>query len=71
MAMNIRNSNDITTDAVALGPSQMGDVVSTPTSYNKPGLPKPPGGWNRNLGSTPISDRLANTYTRTVSDASI
>lgn len=52
MAMNIRMQNDVMTDAAALGPSQMGDVISTPTTYNKPGLPKPPGGWHRVLGTS-------------------
>lgn len=50
MAMNIRNPNDIMTDAVALGPSQMGDAISSFSSYNKPGLPKPPAGWGKVIG---------------------
>ena len=48
--MNIRNQNDILTDASALGPTQMGRKLKTITTYTEPGLPKPPAGWNRKLG---------------------
>lgn len=37
------------TDANALGPSQMGIVLKSATTYNEPGLPKPPAGWGRQL----------------------
>lgn len=49
--MDIRNLNDFT-DANAMGPSQMGKVNKTATTYNEPGLPKPPGGWGKKLGIT-------------------
>lgn len=48
---NIRNKNDIMTDASALGPSQNAPVLKTATSYNEPGLPKPPAGWGKKLSS--------------------
>jgi hypothetical protein len=48
--MKIRNENDLMTDAAALGPSQMGQTLKSVTSYNEPGLPAPPAGWNKKLG---------------------
>lgn len=48
--INIRNKNDIMTDDAALGPSQMGVALKSATTYNQPGLPKPPGGWGKKLG---------------------
>ena len=53
MTMNIRNPNDVMTDDVALGPSQMGQKLKSMTTYSEPGLPSPPAGWNRNLGINP------------------
>lgn len=50
--MKIRNENDITTADAYLGPTQMGKVNKTATTYNEPGLPKPPGGWGKKLGFT-------------------
>lgn len=43
--MKITNLNEMS-DASAISPHQFGDTISTATTYNKPGLPKPPGGWN-------------------------
>lgn len=31
----------------------MNMMISTPTSYSKPGIPKPPAGWGKKLGTTP------------------
>ena len=47
---NIRLQNDIMTDDIALGPSQMAPVTKSATTYNQPGLPKPPAGWGRVIG---------------------
>lgn len=43
--MKITNLNEMS-DPEAISPHKFADVISTETSYNKPGLPKPPGGWN-------------------------
>jgi len=43
--MKITNLNEMS-DAGAISPHQFADTISTATTYNKPGLPKPPGGWN-------------------------
>lgn len=39
------------TDAIAVGPSKMVAPTKTATSYNEPGLPTPPAGWGRNIGT--------------------
>lgn len=44
--INIRNPND-NSDAIALGPTGGMIVESTPTAYNKPGIPAPPAGWGK------------------------
>lgn len=48
--INIRNKNDILTDASAIGPTSPLKVIKSQTSYNEPGLPTPPEGWGRKLG---------------------
>lgn len=59
--MKIRNENDITTADEYLGPTKMGKVNKTATTYNEPGLPKPPAGWGKQLGisDSERSERLA------------
>lgn len=54
-----RNPNDIMTDDVALGPGQIIPPTKTATSYSQPGLPKPPAGWNRVLGTSDESIKEA------------
>lgn len=50
--MNIRNKNDILTDASAMGPTSALKVIKSQTAYNEPGLPTPPKGWGRKLSIT-------------------
>ena len=47
--MNIKNPND-PTDPSAMGPMGPMIVQKTSTSYNQPGLPKPPAGWGKVYG---------------------
>lgn len=54
---NIRNPNDVMTDEVALGPSQMGRPLPSKTTYVAQGKPNPPGGWNKTLGTDAIGPK--------------
>lgn len=47
--MSIKNPND-PTEGIALGPSVIVTPNKTATSYNEPGLPRPPAGWGKVLG---------------------
>lgn len=42
--MSILNLNEMS-DPAAISPHQFADDISSATTYNKPGLPKPPAGW--------------------------
>jgi len=54
--VNIRNQNDIMTDAIALGPQGCFVQMKSSTSYNETGLPPPPAGWGRVIGFTDSVD---------------
>lgn len=50
------NPNDFS-DQSAMAEYTIAPAISTATSYNKPGLPKPPGGWGM---VPPMTDSVDN-----------
>ena len=52
MKLNLNDPSDMK----AMEPYVLGTVTKTATSYNQPGLPKPPAGWGKVIGFTDSVD---------------